>query len=518
MKKRLIRNRKVRYGGISVILTVLVITVTVLANAVFSTLAERYHWYSYASTDIDYAVTQKCGNLLEAAFASLDQQGIDGTVRILFCSKEKDLLADNTERYVYLTATMLAEKFPDRISVECYDIWTNPTSVKAYNKTLDPSTGEYVDTAIQSTSVIVVAGEYSRVYALEEFYVFKEGDTNQLWAYNGEKKLAAGILRALDPGNQTVCIAKNHGELFYDVEFLYLLDDAGYNIVYIDLYKDPIPQNCHLIISYNPSADLTHDQLSEVSEIAILEGFLSKPGNSFLVFVDNGSPVLPNYEAFLADWGVAFNYATDAENGRTYRHMMQDSSGSLTSDGYTIYGDRTETGRAGEIFAGLDRNVVFKDATSLHAAQGFVNKGDGSFFNEQTGRTMYSLYEGGENALAWANGKVVAGGDGSIMMAMTEQTVEGGVSRVGVVASTDFALESQLQSAVYGNTDSMMRMFHTFGKQFVPEGLSIKPFDSTTISAITTAQMLVWTVALSVSPAVVVTAVAVVLLTRRRRA
>jgi hypothetical protein len=236
------------------------------------------------------------------------------------------------------------------------------------------------------------------------------------------------------------------------------------------------------------------------------------------VFVDNGSPVLPNYEAFLADWGVAFNYATDATNGKTYRHMMQDSSGSLTSDGYTIYGSRTTEGRAGELFSGVDRNVVFKDATSLRAAQGFVNKGDGSFTNEQTGRTMYSLYEGGENALAWANGKVVSGGNGAVMMSLTEQTVEGGVSHVGVVASTDFAVESQLQSAVYGNTDSMMRMFHTFGKQFVPEGLFIKPFDSTVISALTTSQMLTWTVVLSISPAVVVTAVAVVLLVRRRRA
>lgn len=168
--------------------------------------------------------------------------------------------------------------------------------------------------------------------------------------------------------------------------------------------------------------------------------------------------------------------------------------------------------------AGVDRNVVFKDSTSLRAAQGFANQGNGSFVNATTGRTMYGLYEGGENALAWANGKVVAGGDGALMMAVTEQAVEGGSSYVGVVASTDFATETQLQSAVYGNTDVMMRMFHTFGKEFVPEGLSIKPFDSTSISAITTAQMLTWTVVLSVSPAVAVTAVAVVLLVRRRRA
>ena len=42
MRKHFIRNRKVRFGGIAAVLTALVIAVTVLANAIFSTLADRY--------------------------------------------------------------------------------------------------------------------------------------------------------------------------------------------------------------------------------------------------------------------------------------------------------------------------------------------------------------------------------------------------------------------------------------------------------------------------------------------
>ncbi|MBQ9131343.1 MAG: Gldg family protein [Clostridia bacterium] len=518
MKKQFVRNRKVRYGGITVILTVLVITVTVLANAVFSTLSERYRWYTYPTSDIDYQVTQTCCSLLDGVFNALEAEGEEPKVKILFCDTAANLIADSTERYVYLTATMLAERFPEQIQVECYNIWNNPTSVKQYNKTLDPTTGEEVETPILSTSVIIVSGEYSRVYALEEFYVFKEDDVEQLWAYNGEKKLAAGILRAVNSEDNVVGLINNHGEIFYDYEFLFLLDDAGYSVTYIDLYKDPIPADCHLLISYNPNADLTHDELSEVSEIRILEEYLSVAGNNFLVFVDNGTPTLPNFEAFLADWGVSFNYATDSSTGRTYRHMMQDSSQSLTSDGYTIYGQAVSTGTSGQILQGLDRNVVFKDATSIRAAQGYVNRGDGSYANAASGRVMYSLYRGGENAVAWANGKAVASGQGAVMMTVTEQTLDKGSSRVGVVASTDFATEGLMQSAVYGNTDVMMRVMNLFGRDFVPEGLVIKPFDSNSISAITTSQMLAWTIVLSVTPALVLTAVAVVVLVRRRRA
>ena len=46
----------------------------------------------------------------------------------------------------------------------------------------------------------------------------------------------------------------------------------------------------------------------------------------------------------------------------------------------------------------------------------------------------------------------------------------------------------------------------------------IKPFASTDISIITTSQMLKWTLALAITPAVLITAIAVVILVKRRRA
>ena len=58
MKKSFIRNRKMRYGGITVVLTVLVITVTVLTNAVFGVLSDRYQWYSPMISEGSYEVTE----------------------------------------------------------------------------------------------------------------------------------------------------------------------------------------------------------------------------------------------------------------------------------------------------------------------------------------------------------------------------------------------------------------------------------------------------------------------------
>ena len=132
-------------------------------------------------------------------------------------------------------------------------------------------------------------------------------------------------------------------------------------------------------------------------------------------------------------------------------------------------------------------------------------------------RTLYPLYRSGEDTLHWANGQVIDGGS-CILMSLTEQKNATGSSYVGVVSSVNFATREYLQSAVYDNGDVLLDLFEEIGERKAPTGLTIKPFVSYDISIITTAQMLRWTVALALIPTVGITAVALLVLIRRRRA
>lgn len=512
MRKRIIRSRRARYGGMTVLLTVLLVAVVVLTNVLIGTLAQRYSWYTPMTGTADYRVTETCYSLLDATLGKQNE-----TVRIIFCDTAENAAESDTVSYINRTAIQLQERFPDRIAIEYHNIWLDPDSVRSYTTTFNPATAENVKTTLKSTSVIIAGEDYYRVYDHSEFFVFENGDTSKLWAYNGERKLAAGILHAIDGDAPIACLTKNHGEVFYDYELLYLLDDAGYSLRYIDLYKDPIPEGCRLIISYNPNSDLIgSDGVSATSETDLLTDFLSQSGNSFLVFLEDGTPELPNFEAFLSGWGVETLYTPEDENGNRFRYMVQNASQSLTSDGYTIYGEAAGDGHAAEVLDGLTRKTVFKNATALQAANGFVNMGDGSY--KKGDRTLYGLYGSGAGSVSWANGKP-ANVNRSMLMTLTEQAnADGGNSFVGVVASVDFAAETFLQSAVYGNTDTMMRLFTTLGKTNTPEGLTIKPFETRGISTITTAQMWRWTLVLALVPAVVCATLGIVILVRRRRA
>ena len=197
---------------------------------------------------------------------------------------------------------------------------------------------------------------------------------------------------------------------------------------------------------------------------------------------------------------------------------MQDTSGSLTSDGYTIYGYAAD-GENGRFINADNEYVIFGNATALSVTgEGYTAQGNGTYQSMSGTRTLYPLYRSSEKTLHWANGQVVDGGS-TVLMSLTEQkNATGGSSYVGVVSSVDFATRTYLQSAVYDNGDVLLELFQEVGGRTVPTGLTIKPFASYDISTVTTAQMLRWTVALAVIPAVTILAVATVLLIKRRRA
>ena len=81
------------------------------------------------------------------------------------------------------------------------------------------------------------------------------------------------------------------------------------------------------------------------------------------------------FESFLEDWGADFAYHT--AGNKQYRYMVQDTSQSLTSDGYTIYGEAIQFGKGAELHGNLDRTAVFKNATAIEIAE-FLRKSLGS--------------------------------------------------------------------------------------------------------------------------------------------
>ncbi len=518
MKRKLFRNKQMRYGTIAVLLTVMVLVVAVLANMVVSAVVTRYELNPSLVGELAFDVTEDCYAFLDEVFSDARAEKRSDRVKILFCDTRENVSAEGSSNYyLYHTADAFAKRFSN-IEVQCHDIIANPAPVKQYMHTTNPLTGEKIELDLYSDSVIVIAEDFHRVYAAADFYVYSDEETTEAWAYSGERELASAMMHAVSGEERIACLLNNHGEVHYDYELLNLLTDAGYTVVYLDLYKDPIPTSCDLIISYNPNTDLlTGKQLSDRSEMDILDEFLSKDGSSFLVFLENGTPKLPNFEKYLSAWGVATDYSKNSTTGVDYRYMVQDSSGALTTDGYTIYGEVT-TGASAKFNDPAIPYVVFRNATSLSVTgEGYIGNGDGSYKNASGTRTLYPLYMSRPESVAYANGGQVASG-ATMLASVTEQTQSGATSYVGVVSSVQFATSRYLQSAVYGNTDALLHLLECMGLEHTTKGLSVKPFLVQDISTATTSDLLFWTLTLSITPAVLATVTGAIILVRRRRA
>ncbi len=506
MKHPMIRSRRMRYGSMTVYLTVALIAALVLFNAIFSALARYYTWYIDMTPDQLYSITDACRDQLQDAIDKAEEEtGAPVKATIYFCEDYSKYEKGSVGYYIYNTAAQLKELYPDNVEVDWFDCW------------VEKKRAEELGVRASTNVVLVIEGGGKRVFNQKEFFVFEGSNTTAPVGYDGERVFATTLASLIGKDRPLAMFTTNHEELFFDDTLMLALRDAGYDINWIDLYYADIPEECELLITYNPNNDfIVSDGISETDEINKLNDFMARGGN-MMVFMSASSPELPSFEKFLGEWGVSIGRTYDKETGHPFNAMVKDTSVSLTADGFTIYGDYVKTGKGAEITKDLQSSsyvphVVFSDATVLLAPESFAKQDEATYKNGS--RTRSDIFVGSSKAEPWACGAKLEGYSDLPLMTITQDSSTGG--QVLVCSSIQFAGEKYLQSAVFGNFDALLSISREMGLEQVIYGLRYKPFASNKISSITTSQMLNWTLWLSITPAVVIAAAATFVLVRRK--
>lgn len=567
MKKTSVNSRKLRYGGVTAALTALTIAVIIIINVIFSMLTHRFMWYVDMTPDLLYTLSDEAKSLIRDGDEKFDttspiemvnsireknkesnatnglSKGDEGyldediMINIIFCDDADTVQSNSLQRYVYNTALELEEEFPDHIEVLNYNIIRNPSSVTKY-KTNSSS-------RVYTTSVIVEFGTEFRLYNIRSFFTFDTDDSEEPWAYNGEKKFASGILAVTRAESPVACITTNHGETFPDYALTETLVDAGYVIEELNLVEDDIPEDCRLIVVFNPTEDfLVNDGTSgsDIDEIEKLDKFLDGT-NSLMVFMSPDVPtVLEDFESYLEEWGISFNRDVDS-NDIVHPHMIKDSSQSITTDGYSIMGEYATQGLGASVTeemrsAGYPKRVIFPKAMPISFTYDLAHYTDekdssvqfdyGSYYKNGVSRAIYDVFVTSENAIAYAEGAEVARATENNPLKLmtlsveTRSTQESNYTSIDensyvlACGSVNFASGTFLNSASYGNTDVLLSACRAIGREPVPVGLEPKPFADYTIDTITTAESTQYTIVLTVVPAIIAIAAGAVVLIRRK--
>jgi hypothetical protein len=251
----------------------------------------------------------------------------DKKITVTFCADPDTLIKTTVTRLVYFMALEMDNEF-DNLEVVTENVVYNPTSVSKYKPTSL--------TTINPTDVIVSYGDRYTVVSASSFWLAASGE---LWAFNGEYKMASLLMSVTAQNRPAVYFATGHGETYYDPDnresegsvktaaLHDLLLERGLSIKNIDLtVAKEIPEDCVLLIINNPTLDFVPDesklnQFDYVSPLEVVDRYLVKNHGSVMVAKDYAL-TLPNFENFLCEWGFKFGTS-----------LVKDETASLGGDG-----------------------------------------------------------------------------------------------------------------------------------------------------------------------------------------
>ena len=508
-------------------ITVAVIAAVLVLNVLFSFVADRFMWqvdetvtrYTSAEGVSMYTATEEFLGvvrdfaipMVEDMNAQRAERGEDPiTINIKFCTERDQVYKADKLRMIQYTAMALQKEFPDAVRVEYLNIEKNPSQVQKYKATSS--------TNIYAHQIIFEFGTEYRVCSYDYFFLKNDSSSNEHWAYNGEQKIASLLMALTRAESPIAAFITNHGEQNDNCQsFRALVERAGFDVVDIDLARDEIPADCRLLISYDPQTDflgLGNPAFTEgdPSEIDKLDKFLDQ-AYSFMLFVDKDTPELPVLEEYLEEWGVTVARAENAE-GELDTLTIRDQSMKLDKDGYIPMAEYVTAGGGASITEDM-RNVsypakvVFPNSTAISMSESYrkthvvpdetngVTEAYtyGSYYRNGVSRYFHDVFTSGPQATAEAFGKqyrvateqerfnymTISIEYRSVKETNYLSTQE--PSYVTVFGSTEFASDTILDSASYGNADVLTSTLRHMGREVMPADLEFKAFKIYTVDA-----------------------------------
>ncbi len=515
------KHRRLKFGVLAVLLTVVVIALIIVINVVFSSLARRFSLYADMTKEQIYGITEQSFDLLDSYRGRKDF-----SISIVFC-QEADRLDDAYEtRLVHELARKYEEEF-DFVNVEYIDIINHPNAAD-----------QYLATSVsrpKTTSVYIVKNDLSnpiekkqsRIYTIESFYTFDK-DSGSVFAFNGEYRITAGILQLM--GDSPIAyFVTGHGEEVPSTApdaakpaMWTLFEDAGYDVRTIDLSKEDIDDAAKVVVINCPKYDYMGSG-DTVNEIRKIDNFLDRFGG-LMVFMDPTAGEMPELDAFLSEWGIAFD-----------RSIVRDLGNSLDVNGLEMVGTYTTEGAGASLTKTLRElnsvpKAIFNNPMPIRYTYDRGTDGQYSATFGSSVRYVSTVIQTGVDGDGKPTAEATPAGDlGNEEAVWTKglynlMTVtvdsryienEEHFSYVLAAGTSSFADDKYLGGRNYANRDIIFNAMKSFGRKTVPLDLEFKVFDDEALS-ITSAEAKRLTVVVTVLPAVAVGVAGIVVYVRRR--
>ena len=230
-----------------------------------------------------------------------------------------------------------------------------------------------------------------------------------------------------------------------------------------------------------------------------------------MLFVDADTPQLPILEEYLEEWGITVGRAENAE-GELDNLLVRDQVNKLDKDGYVPMGEYVTTGGGSSITEDMRKvaypaKVVFPNAVAIGMSESYkkthVVPDDtngvteaytyGSYYRNGVSRYFHDVFKTSGTASVEAFDKQYQVATDLNRFNLMTLSIESRTimetnylstqepSYVAVFGSTEFASDTILNSAAYGNADVLTATLRHMGREVMPANLEFKAFKVFTV-------------------------------------
>lgn len=425
--KKILSNRKLRYGSFATAFTAAFLAIIVLLNVILSVVVEKFPISIDLTENSIFMLTDDSIDYLKT---------LDKDVTITVLADEKTFSSNGGYYTQAVEVINKYQQYSDHVTVRYVDLVKNPTF-----------TTNYPDLEMYNYDILVESGERTKVVKLTDLFNIA---TSQYYQYiassKAEQVMTSAIMGVVSDNLIKVAVATGHEE-YSEIGLVSLLEQNNYEIVNVDLNTEDIPEDTDLLMVLAPMKDFDKEVLGKLDTYLINE---ENYGKKMFYAADASQPSLPNLEAFLAEWGIGVGTSVVFETN---------NSNVLYYSPYYALVDYVDTDFA-EKFAGKDARVTLPFSRPL--TQLFTEKNGFMTsvllqFSESTGILPE---DAGENYVP--TDKDICGPiPGMIVSAKTRyvnmEAYQSHMIAIGTVSALD---EYTLQSTSVANGEYLINMFN----------------------------------------------------------
>lgn len=518
-EKRSSDKRNLKYGSLSVLVTVIFLVLMITVNIIATSLSSVYGWYTDMTSSGIYSLSdafvEELGTLLAEGEGGKTYLNI-----VLMAEEDAFRSIDSRTAMVYRTLKEIVAKF-DNISLIAYNTTIHPELAEKYKMTA-------LDTPALSDVVLELADENhnaldnkpAKKYAIDAFFT-TDASTGTYIGYNAEAKLLSAIAQMMGKTEKPIAYyLQGHGEpsLSEASDWQEVLDLAGFEVRSLNLLEEdfslPESGNCNdsIVVINCPKYDLLSTE--DFSEVKKIRSFLGTNYGNLIVVEDSSVPKLPALEGLLSEFGLGFGGSVTDD-----RHSISASGqAKIIADYSKTYNPSASTQpMAGQILGKLFGNKTDLPTTIFTTPKQVIVLDDSEIVKGVNGSvTSFSLL----NTYDTAKTRIAEGetSTGSVsLLGVSRMIWELNSSEISYVAAigSDAFLDQEYESSC-ANRSIMYALLNLMYSNSISFGnIDYKAFDTSSLT-VSTAQASTWTILCVVALPVVIAGLGVYVYIRRR--